>query len=51
MADIYTQWWKWPKFTGGTLGGGGVIMVILDDLSEVAYLIIYNNIKLISYFL
>ncbi len=32
-----------------SLGGG--VMVILDDLSEVAYLIIYNNIKLISYFL
>ncbi len=32
-------------------GEGGGIMVILDDLSEVACLIIYNNIKLISYFL
>ncbi len=34
-----------------SLEGGGGVMVILDDLSEVAYLIIYNNIKLISYFL
>ncbi len=38
---------KWPKFTGGPLAwrGGGGVMVILDDLSD----IIYNNIKFITF--